>query len=230
MHEVINGLLTREDKKKIPIGLIPGGSGNSLMVDWGLVNPLDAANAIVSGHTRKVDVAEVKIDDDTIYSFNIIGWGLATDVGVLAEKWRWLGPARYSIVSLLKVLKGTKARSAKMLLDDKEIVDEFTLVIACNTRYTGNMKIAPRAKLDDGLLDVVVVRHGASRWKLLSLLNRIYDGSHIENPLVEYYTASQFSLVPEQDDILNIDGELAGSTPIEVKMIKGAFEMFDIVR
>ena len=227
MHEVVNGMLTRQDKKKLPIGLIPGGSGNSLMVDLGLVNPLDAANAIVLGHTRKIDVAEMKVDNATTFAFNIIGWGLATDVGILAEKWRWLGPARYSIVSLLKVLRGTTARSAKLLLDDKEIVDEFTLVMACNTRYTGNMKIAPNAKLDDGLLDVVVVRHGASRLKLLSLLNRIYEGTHIENPLVEYYTASQFSLVPDQDDILNIDGELSGSTPIEVKMRQGAFEMFD---
>jgi diacylglycerol kinase (ATP) len=159
-------------------------------------------------------------------AFNIIGWGLATDVGILAEKWRWLGPARYTIVSLLKVLKGTKARSAKLLLDDKEIVDEFTLVIACNTRYTGNMKIAPKAKLDDGLLDVVVVRHGASRLRLLSLLNRIYDGTHIENPQVEYYTASQFSLGPDRDGILNIDGELSGSTPFKVKMRQGAFEMY----
>lgn len=227
MHEVVNGLLTRKDNKRLPIGLIAAGSGNSLMVDLGLVNPLDAAKAIVSGHTRKIDVAEVKTKQDTIFSFNIIGWGLATDVGILAEKWRWLGPSRYTIVSLFKVLRGAKARSAKLYLDDKEIVDEFTFVIACNTRYTGNMKIAPKAKLDDGLLDVIVLRHGVSRLKLLSLLNRLYDGTHIEDPLVEYYTASNFSLVSDQEDILNIDGELSGSTPLEVKMRQGAFEMFD---
>ena len=71
-----------------------------------------------------------------------------------------------------------------------------------------------------------MVRHGASRLRLLSLLNRIYDGTHIEHPQVEYYTASQFSLVPDRDDILNIDGELSGSTPFKVKMRQGAFEMY----
>lgn len=227
IHEVVNGLLTRQDKKTLPIGLIPGGSGNSMMVDVGLVNPLDAAKAIVSGHKRKIDVAEVKVDNKITFAFNIIGWGLATDVGVHAEKWRWLGPARYSIVAVLNIFKGTKARPARLLLDEKELVDEFTMVMACNTRYTGDMKIAPLAKLDDGLLDVVLVRHGASRLELLSLLNRIYDGTHIESPLVEYYTASQLSLIPEQDDILNIDGELSGFTPIEVNMRQGAFEIFD---
>jgi len=227
MHEVLNGLLARDDDQTIPIGLIPGGSGNSLMVDLGLTDPIDAAKAIVAGHIRKFDVAKITTEGKTIFSFNIIGWGLATDVGVQAEKWRWLGPARYTVVSLLKVLRGTQARSVQLVLDGKEITDEFTFVMICNTRYTGNMKIAPQAKLDDGLLDVIVLRHGASRLKILSLLNRIYDGTHVEDPVVEHYTASQISLSSNQADLLNIDGELVGTTPFDLKVSPGAFEMFD---
>ncbi|MFT5299576.1 MAG: YegS/Rv2252/BmrU family lipid kinase [Mariniblastus sp.] len=230
MHEVLNGLLTRDDHQTIPIGLIPGGSGNSLMVDLELTNPVDAAKAIVAGHIRKFDVAEITTEGKTIFSFNILGWGLATDVGIRAEKWRWLGPARYTVVSLLKVLRGTQARTAQLVLDGKEIADEFTFIMICNTRYTGAMKIAPQAKLDDGLLDVIVLRHGASRLKILSLLNRIYDGTHVEDPVVEHYTAARILLTSEQPDPLNIDGELAGTTPFEIKVRPKAFEMFDRLR
>ena len=103
------------------------------------------------------------------------------------------------------------------------------LIIACNTIHTGKgMKMAPKAKLNDGLIDLVVVRHGikTSRMKLLSMLPKVYNGSHIKHPILEYYQVSEFLLIPDKDDILNIDGEILGSTPIKVKMLQGAFEVF----
>ena len=80
LNEVVNGLMYRKDEIKIPIGLIPGGSGNSFMHDLDLINPVDAANAIINGNTRKVDLAEIKINHVTKYSINIIGWVLVTDI------------------------------------------------------------------------------------------------------------------------------------------------------
>ena len=59
MHEVINGMLTRHDKKQVPIGLIPGGTGNSFMHDLDMLNPIDAAKAITEGHIRPIDVMEI---------------------------------------------------------------------------------------------------------------------------------------------------------------------------
>ena len=225
MHEVVNGLLTRPDKKQLPIGLIPGGTGNSFMHDLKLMNPVDAVKSIIGGNTRQIDVAEVKINHVIKYAFNIIGWGLVTDVGNKAEKWRWLGEARYTLLSVFEVLK-YKARSATLILDNDKIIDNFTFVIGCNTMYTGKgMKMAPKAKLDDGLMDIVVVRHGPSRFKLLTLLPKVYDGTHINSPILEYYQVSEFSLIPERDEILNIDGEVLGTTPIHVKMIPGAFQV-----
>jgi diacylglycerol kinase family enzyme len=58
------------------------------------------------------------------------------------------------------------------------------------------------------------------------MLPKVYDGSHINSPLLEYYQVSEFSLIPERDEILNIDGEILGSTPIHVKMIPGIFQVF----
>ena len=228
MHEVVNGMLTRADKRQLPIGLIPGGTGNSFMHDLELMNPIDAANAIINGNTRKIDVAEMKINHVIKYAFNIIGWGLVTDVGNKAEKWRWLGEARYTLLSVFEVLK-YKPRSATLILDKDKIIDNFTFIIGCNTMYTGKgMKMAPKAKLDDGLMDIVVVRHGASRLKLLTMLPQVYDGTHINNSMLEYYQVSEFSLIPDSDEILNIDGEVLGTTPIEVRMIPGAFQVFSL--
>ena len=226
MHEVVNGMLTRPDKKQLPIGLIPGGTGNSFMHDLDLMNPIDATKVIIGGNTQKIDVAEVNINHVIKYAFNIIGWGLVTDVGNKAEKWRWLGEARYTLLSVFEVLK-YKPRLATLILDDDEIIDNFTFIIGCNTMYTGKgMKMAPKAKLDDGLMDIVVVRHGPSRLKLLTMLPKVYDGTHINSPILEYYQVSEFSVIPERDEILNIHGEILCTTPIHVKMIPGAFKVF----
>ena len=65
-----------------------------------------------------------------------------------------------------------------------------------------------------------------TRQRLISVLPKLFNGSHISEPEVTYYQASSFSLFPETDDILNIDGELIGTTPITVKMLKQAIKIF----
>jgi diacylglycerol kinase family enzyme len=112
-------------------------------------------------------------------------------------------------------------------MDDKKIEDEFTFIIACNSIHVGKgMKMAPKAKLDDGLIDLIVIRSGVSRTRLLQVLPKLFNGSHINEPELEYYQTSEFSLIPETDEILNIDGEIIGSTPIKVRMITNAIEIF----
>jgi len=226
LHEITNGMLSRHDGNKIPIGIIPGGSGNSYMHDLSLTDPLKAAQAIINGTTRSLDSAKVEVNHVVKYSMNMVGWGLVTDVGNKAEHFRWLGTNRYTILSVVEVFRH-KNRSAILIMDDKKIEDKFTFIIACNSIHVGKgMKMAPRAKLDDGLIDLIVIRSGVRRTRLLQVLPKLFDGSHINEPEVEYYQTSTFSLIPQRDEILNIDGEMLGSTPIKVEMISNAFEMF----
>ena len=226
LHEIINGMLSRHDGRKIPIGIIPGGSGNSYMHDLQLTDPLKAARAIINEKTRALDTAKVEVNHIIKYSNNMIGWGLVTDVGNQAEHFRWLGTNRYTILSVVEVLRH-KSRPATLIMDDKKIEDEFIFIIACNSIHVGKgMKMAPKARLDDGLIDLIVIRSGVSRTRLLQVLPKLFDGSHINEPELEYYQTSQFSLIPETDEILNIDGEIMGSTPIQVNVIPKAFEMF----
>jgi len=226
LHEVVNGMLTRKDGRILPIGIIPGGSGNSYMHDLGLTEPLAAAKAIVRGKTRPVDVARVEIDHVVKYAINMVGWGMVTDVGKKAEHYRWLGVSRYTILSLVEILL-KKSRAAALVMDDRKVVDEFTFIVACNTIHVGKgMKMAPDARLDDGLIDLVVLRGGIPRARLVQILPKLFDGSHLNEPEVSCHRVSEFSLMPEKNDILNIDGEIVGSTPVKVKMLKHAFHIF----
>ncbi|MCS5649448.1 MAG: hypothetical protein NZ820_08935, partial [Dehalococcoidia bacterium] len=131
-----------------------------------------------------------------------------------------------TVSSVIEILR-RKTRRASLVLDGKNIVDDFTFVVACNSIHIGKgMKMAPFAKLDDGLIDLVVVRGSINRQRLFSVLPKLFDGSHIEEPEVAYCQVSSFSLSSETKDNLNIDGEMVGSTPIDVEMLKQAIEIF----
>ena len=113
-----------------------------------------------------------------------------------------------------------KSRKVKLVIDDKIFSDTFTFIVACNSIHIGKgMKMAPYAKLDDGLIDLLVVDANISR-------RRLFDGTHVSEPEVTYYQASSFSILSDTDDILNIDGELVGNTPITVTMLKHSVKMF----
>lgn len=218
MYELINGMLKREDKNKIPIGLITGGTGNSFMYDVDCLDPVDAAKRIVQHKPRPLDIAKVNANGELFYSFNIIGWGLATDAGKLAEKLRWLGGVRYDVASIIEVLKG-KDRIATLTLDKEVIKENFIFIIGCNTIHTGKaMKMAPLAQLNDGKIDLIIVRK-TSRINLLKLFPKLFSGDHIKSPLVEYRQVQNFSISLEETNDLTIDGEIIGMTPLNVQMI-----------
>ena len=86
--------------------------------------------------------------------------------------------------------------------------------------------MAPNARLDDGLIDLVIVEGNITRRRLLSVLPKLFDGTHVNEPEVTYKQASSFSLIPETDDDLNIDGEMVGTTPISVIMLPNALDIF----
>ena len=59
LHEITNGMLSRYDKNQIPIGIIPGGTGNSYMHDLGLTDPFQATKSIIKGNTCPVDACSM---------------------------------------------------------------------------------------------------------------------------------------------------------------------------
>ncbi|MFC1746940.1 diacylglycerol/lipid kinase family protein [Candidatus Neomarinimicrobiota bacterium] len=221
LHEVVNGMLTRTDGKSLPVGLIPAGSGNSFMRTMGVLDPVDAVYGILADRRRSVDIARVLLSGRIVYACNIVGWGLVTDILRRSEKYRWWGENRYTVASLVEVLI-SRRRIARLTADGHEWEGEFSFVLACNTRFTGKgMLMAPDADLSDGYVDLVVVQR-ASRVEMLQLLPKVFDGSYLDSPRVEYRKVKSFTLQPEMSETVNIDGELMESSPVQVKMLPGA--------
>ena len=224
MSEVINGVMNRKDLDRFPLGLITGGTGNSFMHDINCLDPIEATKRIIDGKRRKIDIFSCKTPDKLFYGFNILGWGIPTDANLLADKMRWIGSQRYNLASILEVLSHRK-RFARVSIDNNSIASDFAFIIGCNTIHTGKgMKMAPLARLDDGLIDLIIVRK-VSRFKLLKLFPKVFAGNHISDPGVDYRQVKKFSILPEKDRQLNIDGEVLGTTPVEVEVLPQEIEL-----
>lgn len=224
-HEVVCGLMNRANPAEVPLGIIPGGTGNSLAEHLDCLDPLAAARKIVAGNIVPLDVAKVTSDAGIDYSINIVGWGAAVDINRTAERLRWLGGIRYSLAALWEILRARR-RPLKLTLDGVVSEDDFQMVLACNTRFTGKgMQLAPRAKLDDRLLDLIIVRR-ATRRQMLQLFSRVFDGSHIDMSCVDYRQVGNFELASPSCEGLNIDGELKRNLPIRVEMVPAALRLF----
>jgi sphingosine kinase len=225
IHEVANGLLQRGESVAIPLGLIPGGTGNSVLLHLGCTTQQDATERILAGATQRVDVARLTCGGQTVYCLNIVGWGAVVDINRTAERWRWLGQPRYSLATLWHIL-WPRRRRACLVLDGEAVEDEFLFVLGCNTKFTGKaMHVAPRADLADGKIDVVFVRR-ASRSQMLQLFRGVSDGSFVTLPSVEYRQVRSFRIETELPELLNLDGELKSCSPVSVDMVPGALTVF----
>ncbi len=225
IHEVADGLMQRGESELVPIGIIPAGTGNALAQHLQFGCHLDAARRIVAGRTQPLDVIRVSLQDRDIHCINIVGWGAVSDINSTAEKMRFLGSMRYTVAALWHIL-GPKVRPATLVLDDKTITDEFLFVMACNTKFTGaGMKLAPHAEIGDGKIDVAVIRR-TSRWQMLNLFRKVFDGSHVELQCMEFHQVSSFSIQSDVQDRMNLDGEIKGNSPMSATVLPSALSIF----
>jgi YegS/Rv2252/BmrU family lipid kinase len=225
VHEVVNGLMQQDGPVRVPLGIIPAGTGNTLHQHVELEHPIEAARTICAGVTQPLDVARVTLADRVIYCVNIIGWGAVADINATAEKLRFLGAVRYSLAALWHIVRFQRHRIQLVRLGET-IDDKFLFVIACNTRFTGaGMKLAPHAEIGDGKLDLIALRH-ASRWQLLRLFQKVFDGSHLSMGILEYHQVDSFAIQSGGHERLNLDGEMIGNAPCSVDMLPSALRIF----
>ena len=224
IHEAIEGLMQSEKSKYLSLGIIPAGSGNAFAEDLGLRDPLDALENIIIGNISRIDVIRIKSRKNINFAVTIIGWGMASNVNILAEKLRWLGSIRYSVASILSILK-IKLQAVNIIIENQVFDGKAAFFIALNTIHTGKgMKMAPKAKLNDGLIDIILLKR-ASRLRILKIFLQLFSGKHIYDPLVQYMQVKSFS-INSKNDFLNIDGENIGKTPIEVSVERNAIQLF----
>jgi len=208
---------------QLPVLVVPHGSGNDFARALGLRNWRDSLEAWRSfgagaGNVRAIDLGTITDSGGTKRFFGTVA-GVGLDGAVLKRANRlprWLrGNGGYGL-SLLMVLWRFRAVNMRVRLAGVEKSGPIVLAAFANTpAYGGGMKIAPRAELDDGKLDVCLI-HEVNRVKLLAVFPRVYSGGHLG--LREFESQQGVGVRVETDTPwdVNADGEYVCQTPVEI--------------
>ncbi|TCO79365.1 diacylglycerol/lipid kinase family protein [Marinisporobacter balticus] len=225
VNEVINGVMVGENK--IPVAILPAGTVN----DFGnfLNLPTDVqgfCNMIKKNQKKKVDVG--KVGDR--YFINVLAGGLLTDVGykVSSDFKTILGKYAYYVEGMKEIPK-QMLKSINIEIDSEEFKgkeDIFMFIITNTPSVGGFKKIAPMAKVDDGLLDVCIIKKSDIA-EFISLFLKIMKGQYIHHPKVLYIQTSKIMLNCQNDMNvdLDIDGEQGEKLPTTIEVIKKGMEI-----
>lgn len=206
-----------------PMGLVPAGSGNDLARVLGVPrgDAARAADLVADNVTRTIDLGRV----GERWFATVLSSGFDSLVTERASRIRWSGGRlRYNAAMIMQLAKLEKL-SYVIELDDAELSIDATLVAVGNgNSYGGGMAICPDARVDDGLLDITVVR-GVSRTRLLGMSPTLYRGTHIDLPQVDTYTSARVTL-RSAGIVAYADGERVGDLPVTAQSVPRALRVF----
>jgi YegS/Rv2252/BmrU family lipid kinase len=237
LSEVVTGILAADLGRYAEIALLPLGTGGDLRRTLGVPSEMDAAlEAILRGERTALDAGRARYRgrdgrDATVYFANIASLGmsgLTTELVNRAPK--ALGGTASFLIGTIRSIASYRAAAHPVALRlDGELVHEGPLVLAtaANGRFFGGgMEVAPRARPDDGLLDVTVIP-GISKLRLLCELPRIYRGAHLGVAGVRALRGRTLEADPLGDDppFVEIDGEPLGRLPARFDVVPGALTL-----
>ena len=231
LSEVITGRFERGSAEAEIFALVPAGTGNSQAHDLRIDSVDKAVQTILHGLGQRMDLARVELTEGlpgaekgriVRYSHNLVTWGLGVDSTIKAEKMRWMGPVRYDVGIVLSILANQR-RTAVLEMDGHRIEDDFTLLLIQNSQTGGSqLPLAPGASLDDGWMDIGLLKSMTRRqvFKAFGMLKA--EGRHVYHPRVDYHRFKTLSITTKEPTAVNVDGENLGSTPLAMEVMTGA--------
>jgi diacylglycerol kinase (ATP) len=216
----------------IPLGLLPGGTGNVLAGNLRLPRrPLPAVRAILQGTAASIDLGAVERPDGTHYFAVCCGAGFdaalmrRTDAAA-KRRWRRAAYVRAALVSLPLVASS----QVRLTIDGADLHLEAAMVLVCNCAdlMPPFLRLHRDIRPDDGVLDVVVMRANGlwqSATAFLELMQRRGPGRRDQ---VWYGRGTRIAISVDGGAPLpaQLDGEDVGTTPLEARVLPGALRVF----
>lgn len=233
LNEVVNGYLDPGGQPINPdasIGILPSGTGSDFRKSLGILSSKQAISALAGDSTRLVDAGRARLNDQHgrvihRYFINLVSLGFGGQVVRIVNRWRyslpwWVGGHTRFVAAAVSALSQYRNVAASVSLDDgDDLVISSNLIVVANGRFAGGgMMLAPNARIDDGLFDVLLV-DGATRLDVLKELPRIRRGRHLKNPRVRSGRARKVEIATSTPMPIELDGECLGTTPAEISIL-----------
>lgn len=222
VNEVVNGLIQAAgDGPTIPFGVLPIGTGNDFNDMAKLPRKIsEAVSNFAAGHTQQIDAGQVTFDGEVHYFDNNCAAAMEPLVTIENNKLVKLsGNIRY-IVALVRALVKLKAWDMEIDWGDGRYSGPVYLLSICNSPRTGGLfPMAPSASLTDGMFDFVLAPE-ISKLTVLSVLARLFRGTHIHHEKVTYGRTPRITIKSTPGSPIHADGEVlteaAGSITYDI--------------
>ena len=219
INEVVNGL-----RVDIPVSIIAGGTGNDFVknIDIGKSDQQQFETAL-NGNIQSIDIGQC---NDRMF-VNGVGIGFDGQIvqDMIAKRVPLLtGHAAY-YYHVLRILGSYRERPFKFQVDSENYENDLILLTIGNgTTFGGGFKLMPKAKVDDGLLEVCEIGKLSPVRRFLNI-HRLSNGSHGELNMVNFYQAKSVNI--EENALLyaHIDGEWMGQPPFNIKVLPKALRL-----
>lgn len=225
VHQAVQGLAQSDTA----LGFIPLGSGNDLATALGVpTDPAAAVEVAFSRPVRSMDLGRVSGAAGQRWFAIYCGVGFDSEVTRRANqvrvlRGRWIYPW-----AVIKTLFGFQPPTYRLRHDRGSFEEPGMFITVANgPTFGGGMRIAPEARLDDGLFDLVTVRR-LPKWKLLQVFPKVYTGDHVGYPEVEIQRTARVHIRLDREMMLYGDGEALipiGADGVEVEMVPGGLRV-----
>jgi YegS/Rv2252/BmrU family lipid kinase len=212
-------------------GIIPAGRGNDLARVLGIpFDPAAAAACLAAGETRRIDLIGVAAPGETeVVVAGSVYAGVPSVAGEIANGTRWLkGPLVYPVAALRVVASWRPAQFQVCGDGGQHDFAGYAVVVANSAYFGAGMMVAPPARIDDGVLDLALMRHGP-RLAFVRALAKIKDGSHTSLAEVSLERDSAVTLTVDRAMPVAADGEtlpfaapLPAGKPLRIRALPAA--------
>jgi len=208
--EIVNGLFPAHDGEPAELAFLPLGTGNSFLRDFSDRGVEFAIEALLAQRSRPCDVLRLTHEAGVLHYINLLSMGFSADVATLRARrfsgWGEIGYQSSIFISLARF----RRRPFPLRIDGEAELDRRPCLFLTfsNSKFTGGtMMIAPKAEVDDGLIEYV--RWGPiGRLGLIRNLPTLYDGTHINHPLAEHKQAKRIDFQFDAPVDVMVDGEV----------------------
>ena len=222
LNEIVHGLMDLSETERPTLGIVPLGTANDFANGCGIPrDPKKALSLCMKGEAVPIDVG--KANDHWFINAASSGFGAEITATTSPELKRLLGPAAYTVMGAILAINFHHYQG-RLVLPGHEITGSGPVAIVGNGRQTGGgMQVAPRACIDDGLLDVLVVRQ-ISPTALLAAARELQqlppDGEYIS-----YWQTPWLEVHPEGAIPVNLDGEPLRFSKVRYEAVPKAIQL-----
>ncbi len=230
LNEVVGGLLASGRTAETSLAMLPSGTGGDFRRVAGFPRePERIARYLVEAERRAIDWGMLEFVDPNGRErqrpfLNIASLGISGVVDKFVNSTsKALGGRVSFLVGTVRGMLNYKNVPIRVTVDGMPFFDGPTnLVAIANGQYFGGgMRVAPDARLDDGLFDVVVFED-LTKLEFLGLASVIYDGRHLGRPKVRVTRGTVVQVEAVGDALIDLDGEQVGRAPVRATMHAGS--------